>query len=83
MAPLTLAPRRHANRSTETALLAIGDAVRSARIRAGLSQQDLALASGVGRTTVVKLENGQPSVSLGGAQRVLGALRLRLAAVAR
>lgn len=81
MVSLTSAPRRHANRSSDAALTALGDEVRSARIRARLSQEDLALASGVGRTTVVKLENGQPGISIGGAQRVLAALRLRLAAV--
>ena len=83
MPPLTSTPRRHAKRSADPSLIALGDEVRSARVRANLSQQDLALASGVGRTTVVKLENGQPGVSLGGAQRILKALRMRLAALPR
>jgi DNA-binding XRE family transcriptional regulator len=59
----------------------LADAIRSARVGAGLTQDDLALASGVGRRTIVALENGRPGVSVGNAQKVLAALRLKLAAV--
>lgn len=81
MVSLAKAPRRHARRSTDISLTALGDQVRAARTRANLSQQDLALASGVGRTTILKLENGHQGVSIGAAQRVLNALRLALTAV--
>lgn len=83
MANLAKAPRKHAKRSADVSLTALGDQVRAARTRANLSQQDLALASGVGRTTILKLENGHQGVSIGAAQRVLNALRLTLAAVSK
>ncbi len=81
MATLTRSPRRHARRSTLQPLLALADAIRSARVAAGLTQDDLALASGVGRRTIVGLENGRPGVAVGNAQKVLAALRLKLAAI--
>lgn len=76
-------PRRHARRDSDAALLNLADQVRAARIHSGLSQQELALASGVGRATVIDLENGREGVSLGNAQRILSSLRLKLVAAAR
>jgi transcriptional regulator with XRE-family HTH domain len=82
MPTLTPSPRRHARRSTLQPLLALADTVRAARVAGGLTQDELALASGVGRRTIIGLENGRPGVSVGNAQRVLAVLRLKLAAVA-
>jgi DNA-binding XRE family transcriptional regulator len=77
------APRGHARRGHDADLRALGDAVRTARTEAGLSQADLALVCGVGRDTVIALENGRPGVALGSALRVLKGLGLTLAPVAR
>lgn len=83
MPTLTSKPRRHARRDSDVALLNLADQVRAARIQSRLSQQELALASGVGRATVIDLENGREGVSLGNAQRILSSLRLKLMAAAR
>lgn len=71
-------PRKHAKTGTDPDALALGDTVREARIRSGLTQDQLALTSGVGRDTVMAIENGRGSVSLGRALRVLKALGLRI-----
>lgn len=83
MPTLSSKPRRHARRDSDVTLLSLADQVRAARIQSRLSQQELALASGVGRATVIDLENGREGVSLGNAQRILSSLRLRLVATAR
>lgn len=75
--------RRHARRGDDADLLALAAAVRAARARGGLTQAQLALVSGVGRDTVIALENARPSVSLGHALRVIKGLGLTLQAVAR
>ncbi|GEM_PF-1597956 len=70
--------RRHAQRGDDADLLALADAVRAARSQAGLTQSELALVSGVGRDTVIALENGRPGVSLGNALQVMKGLGLGL-----
>jgi DNA-binding XRE family transcriptional regulator len=45
---------------------------------ANLTQAQLALVSGVGRDTVIALENARPSVSLGSALRVMKGLSLTM-----
>ncbi|MDD3762396.1 MAG: helix-turn-helix domain-containing protein [Nevskiales bacterium] len=77
------AARGHAQRGDDADLLALADTVRAARADAGLTQADLALVSGVGRDTIIALENGRPGVSLGSALRVLKGLGLTLAPVPR
>jgi len=73
------AARKHARRGDNTDLLALAAAVRAARTHAALTQAQLALVSGVGRDTVIALENGRPGVSLGHALRVMKGLGLTLA----
>ncbi|TJY59552.1 helix-turn-helix domain-containing protein [Sinimarinibacterium sp. CAU 1509] len=75
--------RGHAQRGNDADLLALADTVRAARTDANLTQADLALVSGVGRDTIIALENGRPGVSLGSALRVLKGLGLTLAPVPR
>lgn len=70
--------RRHARRGDNADLLALASAVRAARVRAGLTQAQLALVSGVGRDTVIALENGRPGVSLGLALKVMKGLGLTI-----
>jgi HTH-type transcriptional regulator/antitoxin HipB len=52
----------------------LGDALRSARKRLGLTQSQLALAAGVGVRFIVDLESGKPTVRLDSVLRVIDAL---------
>ena len=70
--------RKHARRGNDAELLALAAEIRAARAQSGLTQAQLALVSGVGRDTVIALENGRPGVSLGGALRVMKGLGLSL-----
>lgn len=70
--------RRHAHRGDDPDALALGDTVRSTRVASGLTQDQLALAAGVGRDTVIAIESGRDSVRLGNALRVLKALGLQI-----
>ena len=74
--------RRHARRGDDADLLAVAAAVRDARARAKLTQAQLALVSGVGRDTVIALENARPGVSLGHALRVMKGLGLTIVPMA-
>lgn len=57
-----------------------GRAVRSARKRRGLRQEDVALASGAGLRFVSELERGKPTARLDLALRVAMAAGMRLVA---
>lgn len=57
-----------------------GRSVRAARERLGLTQQQLALAAGVGERFIVDLEAGKPTAQLEKALRVASRLGLRLRA---
>lgn len=70
--------RKHAQRGDNADLLALSAALRDARTAAGLTQAQLALVSGVGRDTIIALENARPGVSLGSALRVMKGLGLTL-----
>lgn len=72
------APRKHARRGGDSDLLRLAEAMRAARARAGITQEELALVSGVGRDTVIALENGREGVALGKALRVMRGLGLTL-----
>ena len=82
-ANFTAAARKHARRGDSADLLAVATAVRQARVQSGLTQAQLALVSGVGRATVIALENGRPGVSLGHALKVMRGLGLTLRPVER
>jgi HTH-type transcriptional regulator/antitoxin HipB len=70
--------RGHARQGDDPDALALGEIIRISRVDAGLTQDQLALASGVGRDTVMAIENGRGSVGLGKALRVIKALGLRI-----
>jgi len=72
--------RRHAQRGEDADLLALAQVIRTARSDVGLTQAQLALVSGVGRDTVIALENARPGVSLGHALQVMKGLGLTLVA---
>lgn len=76
---LIASARRHAKRGSDPELLELADAIREARTGAGLTQDQLALVSGVSRDTIIALENGRRGVSLGNALRVMKNLGLSLA----
>ena len=56
----------------------LGSAVRAARRRRGLRQEDLALSAGTGMRFIGELERGKPTVQLAPALRVLHALGVTL-----
>lgn len=70
--------RGHARRGNDPDALVLGEIIRTSRIDAQLTQDQLALASGVGRDAIMALENGRGSVGLGKALRVIKALGLRI-----
>ncbi len=74
--------RRHARRGDDADLLVLAEAIRTERARAGLTQAQLALVSGVGRDTIMALENARAGVSLGHALRVMKGLGLTIAPTA-
>lgn len=59
----------------------VGSAVRTARRRASLTQQQLAGMANVSRQLVVRLEQGDPTVTVRPALNVLEMLSLELVAV--
>ncbi len=59
---------------TLTSTQALGAAVRTARKRAGLRQDELAGAAGVGIRFIVELEAGKPTLQLAKTLAVLAAL---------
>lgn len=70
--------RSHASTGNDPLLLALGNRARHKRITSGMTQEELALTTGVGRELIIQLENGKPGVTLGKACRVLAALGLQL-----
>ena len=66
-----------ARRASQTAL-AFGSLVRSRRKELNMRQNDLALATGVGRRFLIELEAGKPSCQLGRSLAVADALGLKL-----
>ena len=69
MAPVQTMPSRQ---------LPVAAAIRSLRLRAGLSQRQLALRMSVPRTYVSKIENEKACPTLGSLERLAGALRVRI-----
>lgn len=67
----------------EEILTGVVDRMRRERERRGLSQKKLAALSGVSRTAIVMIENGQRSPSLIICLRLADALGLRLENVLR
>jgi transcriptional regulator with XRE-family HTH domain len=64
-------------RAAETAL-AFGSLIRSRRKALNMRQNELALATGVGRRFLIDLEAGKPSCQLGRSLLVADALGLRM-----
>jgi len=56
----------------------LGSAVRQARRRRGLRQEDVALSAGTGMRFIGELERGKPTVQLAPTLRVLHALGVSL-----
>ncbi|MGE0191134.1 MAG: helix-turn-helix transcriptional regulator [Planctomycetota bacterium] len=70
----------HVQRSPLTSAADIGRLVRETRKRQGLTQTDLAVASGTGVRFVVDVEKGKETAQLGKVLRVLKMLGLVLEA---
>lgn len=62
---------------------ALGSLIRTARKAAGLRQDELAAASGVGLRFLVELERGKETAQIGKALQVLDALGLTVEVVPR
>lgn len=73
-------PRKISIRSTrsDSAIAALGQAIRQRRLSLGVSATSLAQAAGLSRVTLHRLEHGHPSVTLGACLEVLTALNLQV-----
>ena len=60
--------------STEKNLIIMGEQIKLARLRRGLSTQVVAERAGISRATLWQIEKGNPTVSLGAYVSVLHAL---------
>jgi len=56
----------------------IGEAVKSARKKLGVTQRDLALTSGTGERFIIELEQGKPTCQLGKVLTVLHTLGITM-----
>nr|WP_274602283.1 helix-turn-helix domain-containing protein [Sphingomonas sp. CFBP 8760] len=61
----------------------LGETLRAARIRKGMSQQEVALAAGVGRRFVSQLEGGKATAEIGRVFAVCRVVGLAIVAVPR
>lgn len=77
----SLRRRSHAQVGSDPILLALGDHIRAARIAAGMTQEELALVTGVGRDRIMQLENGKPGIAIGKVSAILAALGLKLTVI--
>lgn len=64
------------NQTPEALAAKFGEQVKNRRADLGMTQDDLALASGVGRRFIIELERGKPTCQLGPALMVLATLGL-------
>jgi y4mF family transcriptional regulator len=62
---------------------ALGEAIKTVRKSQGLTQEQLAAASGLGRRFVLELEAGKTTIHVGKAMQVLAALGITLQATDR
>ncbi|MFF8458504.1 helix-turn-helix transcriptional regulator [Streptomyces albidoflavus] len=60
---------------------ALGEQLRDARLAAGLTQEQVALATGIDRPSVVRIERGQQDARLSTLLRLCDALGVRLVVV--
>jgi transcriptional regulator with XRE-family HTH domain len=70
-------PSKHA--SSSSALTAFGQAVRSARLEQGVSQEALADIAGLDRSYMGGIERGEHNVALINIQKIAGALDVSIA----
>ena len=66
------------HRRASEAALAFGSLIRTRRKELNMRQNDLALATGVGRRFLIELEAGKPSCQLGRSLAVADALGFKL-----
>ncbi len=62
---------------TEKKLQKVGEQIKLARLRRGLSAQEVAERAAIGRSTVIQVEKGSPSVSMGFYLAILNVLGLQ------
>ena len=61
---------------TKETLEVFGENIKLARLRRGLSLEQVAERAGIGRSTLIKIEKGNESVSLGSYMQVLFVMKL-------
>jgi len=59
----------------------VGEAIQAARLRAGLTQVELAAKARISQTHLSRLESGRKAPSLGSLRRLARLLKLNLAAL--
>lgn len=63
----------------DPALVALGDAIRRARLASGMSQEDLAFQSKIERSYMSSVERGMQNVGVMALVRVAGTLKITVA----
>jgi transcriptional regulator with XRE-family HTH domain len=61
--------------------MAVNERIKSARIEAGLTQRQLAAATGLALTTVSRIERGHVSPTLASLERIAAAMGPTIAAI--
>jgi DNA-binding XRE family transcriptional regulator len=70
--------RKDAAMGSLEAAVNLGAEIRVARLKAGMTQEGLALVVGVGRSAIVDIEKGSPGTAIGTLIRILDALGKRI-----
>ena len=61
--------------------MAVNERIKSARLKAGLTQRQLAAATGLALTTVSRIERGHVSPTLASLERIAAAMGTTIAAI--
>jgi transcriptional regulator with XRE-family HTH domain len=72
-------PRPSPSHAKDPVLVAFGLAVRAARARAGVSQEELSHLAGVDRSYMSSIERGEQNVGLMSISRIAAAMRVSIA----
>lgn len=72
-------PKKSPHYNAHTALVALGNAIRAARLAQGMSQEALAHESGLDRSYLGGIERGEHNITLVSIVKVADSLRMRAA----
>ena len=71
------------NKSGSDITVLFGDAVRKARMKMGISQEELSHRAGLHRTYISSVERGQRNVSLRNIEKIANALEVTIQSLAK